>query len=108
MRTAKTIALLGILAMGASLANAFVNGNGSAELQALVGMPWGIVSLVDLYTGFTLFAGWIFFREKSRLAALFWTIFVMTFGFFAASIYVFSNLQASGGSWQRFWMGHHA
>ncbi len=33
----------------------------------LLAMPWGIVSLVDLYVGFALFSIWIVYREKAIL-----------------------------------------
>ena len=42
-------------------------------------LPWGVVSLVDLYSGFTLFSLWIFYKEKVA-HAIAWTFFVMTLG----------------------------
>jgi hypothetical protein len=33
---------------------------------------------------------------------------MMTLGFFTGALYTFIALQASGGDWQRFWMGKHA
>jgi predicted small integral membrane protein len=70
-------------------------------------MPWGIVSLVDLYVGFTLFSGWIVYREQSLVRSVIWVALMMTLGFFTASLYTFIALQTSGGEWGRFWMGHH-
>ena len=46
----------------------FTIGNFSAEGAKLLAMPWGIVSMVDLYVGFTLFSCWIVFREKGMVA----------------------------------------
>lgn len=62
---------------------AIAKGNSSAQLQQLLDMPWGVVSLVDLYTvscvvfhvgarysrrpttkGFILFSAWIWYREE--------------------------------------------
>jgi hypothetical protein len=71
-------------------------------------MPWGIVSLVDLYTGFTLFSGWIIYREKSPVAAALWVVLMMGLGFFTGSLYVLIALYTSKGDWKRFWMGHRA
>ena len=42
-------------------------------------LPWGIVSLVDLYSGFIFVAIWMIFREKN-FYALFWVMFVMLLG----------------------------
>ena len=65
MKTAKGIALLGLLAMTAVLIYGFTAGNFAEEGKQLLSMPWGIVSLVDLYVGFVLFSGWIVYREES-------------------------------------------
>ena len=42
-------------------------------------LPWGIVSLVDLYAGFILVGIWIFYKEKT-VSALVWIFFIMTLG----------------------------
>lgn len=108
MRTAKLITALGAAAMGAVLIYAFTQGDIAAEGARLAAMPWGIVSLVDLYVGFTLFSGWIIYREPSLARALVWVLLVMVLGFFTASTYAFLALRSSGGDWRRFWMGRHA
>ena len=108
MRLAKIVSFLGILAMTSILFLAFTRGDFFVEGGKLLAMPWGIVSLVDLYTGFTLFSGWIIYREKSLPVALLWTVAMMTLGFFAGSLYAFLALQASGGDWRKFWLGQHA
>ena len=38
-------------------------------------LPWGVVSLVDLYSGFIFVAIWMIYRERN-IAALFWVMFV--------------------------------
>lgn len=108
MKIAKLISVLGILAMAAVLINGFTRGDFFGEGSQLLTMPWGIVSLVDLYTGFILFSMWIIYREKSLPVAILWTIAMMILGFFAGSLYAFLALQASGGDWRRFWLGKHA
>ena len=108
MKLAKLISLLGILAMTAVLINGFTRGDFFGEGSQLFAMPWGVVSLVDLYTGFTLFSMWIIYREKSLPVAILWTIAMMTLGFFAGSLYVFINLQSSNGDWKKFFLGKHA
>lgn len=64
--------------------------------------------MVDLYTGFGLFAVWIFFREKSIFAAIVWTVLLMVLGFFTGSLYMLIAALTSGGNWQQFWLGKHA
>jgi len=108
MKIAKIISILGILAMTAVLVYGFTVGDFSGEGSKLVAMPWGIVSLVDLYTGFTLFSAWIIYREKSLPVAILWTIAMMVLGFFTGSLYAFIALQTSGGDWRKFWLGKHA
>jgi hypothetical protein len=108
MKIAKLISLPGVLAMTAVLFNGFTVGNFSGEGSQLLSMPWGIVSLVDLYTGFTLFSMWIIYREKSLPVAILWTIAMMTLGFFTGALYAFLALQSSQGDWRKFWLGKHA
>lgn len=108
MRLAKIISVIGILAMTAVLIYGFTIGDFFTEGSKLAAMPWGIVSLVDLYTGFILFSGWIIYREKNLPVAILWTIAMMTLGFFAGSLYAFITLQSSGGDWRKFWLGKHA
>jgi hypothetical protein len=105
MKLAKAVALLGIVAMGTVLIYAFIAGDFNREGSQLLSMPWGIVSLVDLYVGFILFSGWIIYREGSVVRSVVWVILMMVLGFFTASLYTFIALQRSGGDWRRFWMG---
>jgi hypothetical protein len=90
------------------LVNAFRRGDLLGEGSRLFAMPWGIVSLVDLYTGFILFSGWIIYRERSLPVAILWTIAMLTLGFFAGSLYAIIALQTSGNDWRKFWLGKHA
>jgi hypothetical protein len=108
MTIARVISFLGILAMTAVLVYGFTVGDFFGEGGQLTAMPWGIVSLVDLYTGFILFSMWIIYREKSLPVAILWTVGMMVLGFFAGSLYAFLALQTSGGDWRKFWLGQHA
>lgn len=107
MKLAKAISILGVIAMTAIIAYAFIWGDFATEGADLIAMPWGIVSLVDLYTGFTLFSGWIVYREKSIPVTILWIVAVMTLGAFAMSLYTLLALQSSSGDWKKFWMGKH-
>jgi hypothetical protein len=108
MKIAKAVSLLGVLAMTVVLIYGFVLGDFLIDGAQLLSNPWGIVSLVDLYVGFTLFSGWIIYREKSVFRSIIWVFFMMTLGFFTGALYTFIALQTSGDDWNRFWMGKRA
>lgn len=108
MKIAKLVAFIGLLAMTVVLIYGFIGGDFSSEGARLLTMPWGIVSLVDLYVGFSLFSIWIIFREKSVWRSIPWVILVMVLGFWAGAFYTLLALYASGEDWRRFWMGKRA
>jgi hypothetical protein len=105
MKIAYGIAWLGLIAMTVALVFAFSQGDLFSEGALLLSMPWGIVSLVDLYVGFTFFSAWIIYREKSVGASILWVILMMILGFFAAGVYILLALRKSDGDWALFWMG---
>ena len=105
MRIAMSIALAGLLAMTGILIYGFTVGDFSAEGAKLLTMPWGIVSLIDLYVGFSLFSCWIVFREKRLLPSVIWVILMMVLGFWTGALYTFIALQTSAGDWKRVWYG---
>ena len=108
MKLAKVISLLGLLAMTCVLVYGFTVGNFSGEGAKLLAMPWGIVSMVDLYVGFSLFSCWIVYREKAWLPSIIWVVLMMVLGFWTGALYTFIALQTSGSDWRRFWMGKRA
>lgn len=108
MKFAKGLTAIGVVAMTAVLIYGFIAGDFGADGAELLQNPWGIVSMVDLYTGFALFSAWIVFREKSFPRSLVWVILMMVLGFFTASVYALIALYASKGDWRKFWMGQRA
>nr|MDA3847467.1 DUF1475 family protein [Vallitaleaceae bacterium] len=76
--------------------------------KQLLANPWGVMSLIDLYVGFTLFSMWIFFREKNILKSVIWTILMMVLGFFTACVYILIALYDSKDNWDRFFKGKKA
>lgn len=105
MRSAKFVALFGLLAMTAVLIYGFTVGDFAAEGRELLSLPWGIVSLVDLYVGFALFSIWIVYRERSLGRSMVWVALMMVLGFWTGSLYTLIALQTSDGDWRRFWLG---
>ena len=108
MKIAKFVSIAGLVAMSAALIYGFTAGNFALDGAELIQNPWGVVSLVDLYTGFILFSGWIVYREKSVVRSIVWVVLMMVLGFFTASLYSLLALNASKGDWKQFWMGHRA
>src|SRR5512143_3804952 len=108
MKAATSIALVGLISMTAVLIYGFSVGNFSEEGTRLMSMPWGIVSLVDLYVGFALFSCWIVFRENAWLPSIVWVVLMMALGFWAGALYAVLALRSSGGDWKRFWYGKRA
>ena len=108
MRLAKSISLIGLLAMTGILIYGFTVGDFLGEGARLLAMPWGIVSMVDLYVGFALFSGWIVYREESLGQSILWVVLMMVLGFFTGALYTLLALSTSGGDWRRFWMGRRA
>lgn len=106
MKLAKILAWLGLLAMTAVLIYGFTVGNFRMDGGKILANPWGIVSMVDLYTGFILFSIWIVYREKSLPHAIIWVILMMVLGFFTGALYTLIALNRSNGNWKRFWLGH--
>ena len=108
MQIARLLSVIALLAMTAVLIFGFTAGDFGIDGSEILQNPWGIVSLVDLYTGFSLVSGWIIFREKSIFPSIIWVILMMVLGFFTASLYVFIALSQSKGDWKVFWMGKRA
>lgn len=104
MQSAKFLSLIGVIAMILAIGNGFIVGDFGADGAALLANPWGIVSLVDLYVGFTLFSLWIAFREENRLVAGVWIILMMTLGFFTGALYVLISLYQCKGDWTAFFL----
>ena len=105
MKLTKIVSLLGILAMSIALIYGFTVGDFSSDGAIILANPWGIVSLVDLYTGFVLFSLWILFREKNIMVSFVWVIAMMIFGFLTGAIYVFVVALNAKGDWIVFFMG---
>ncbi len=108
MKITKLLAVLGILAMSAILFYGFTVGDFFEDGALIMQNPWGIVSLVDLYTGFILFSIWIAFREQNILLAILWISAMMIFGFLTGSVYVLYAASTSNNDPTTFFLGKKA
>lgn len=59
---------------------AMMVGDFSAAGDFLLGKPWGIVAMVDLYLGFLLIAVVIFLAEPDKRIALVWIVPIFVLG----------------------------
>ena len=87
----KPIRIVAWFAVGAML---LAIGYGSAaggfgdDFSALWALPWGRVSLIDLYAGLAIFGAWVAYREKSLSRTVIWSIALLTLGNLAAGVYL--------------------
>ena len=108
MKIAKIITWVGLIAMTVGLLNGFINGDFFSDGQLLFQNPWGVMSLIDLYVGFTLFSLWIYYKEESKLIAILWIILMMVLCFFTGFFYVLVGLYRCNNDWTIFFQGKHA
>lgn len=73
------LALLGLL-VWAALSMQDLHGSFMDQLAVVTTLPWGVVSLVDLYVGFLLFAVLVFLTERSWVVAALWAVPVFIVG----------------------------
>lgn len=96
---------IGIIVMAIVILYGFAFGDFARWRTDFMGNAWSQVLVMDIYVGFFLFAGWIWFREASRVQAVLWIILLLLLGNLVSCIYVWRNLRASGGDRHRFWFG---
>lgn len=108
MQIVKVVAGIGIGLMLAAIGYGFALGNFAQEGAQLLAMPWGVVSLVDLFTGFSLFALWMAYRERRWPNIIIWWVLLIVLGNLTSAIYVFWAAHTSGGDWRKFFMGERA
>lgn len=94
MKMVVILTLICSVAMAGALVYGFGFGGGWAEVRVLLNYPWFVVSLIDVYVGFILFAYWIVSRERP-LASLVWIILLMTLGNIIACAYVLFAIRTS-------------
>ena len=105
MKIGKIVTWIGLAAMTVGLINGFMNGDFFKDGAELLSNPWGIMSMIDLYVGFTLFSMWIALREKHIINSIVWIILMMVLGFFAGCLYVLIAFYGSNGDWLKFFLG---
>lgn len=89
LKIAKWAGLLGAIIMASMIAFSIATGDIAAEGAILLGLVWGQMSMVDLYVSFLLVYLWMFYREKTVVAKVFWLVFILVTGALATAIYVY-------------------
>lgn len=85
------LALLGAI-FWASFAGANVHGTFLQQVSVFTTLPWGIVTLADLYIGFALFAVIVFLAERSWLSAALWSVPLLVLGNIWAAVWLVLRL----------------
>lgn len=95
MRTMRILAGVTVVAMVAAIAYGFANGGFSEEASSIWALPWGKVTLIDLYAGLVLFGAWIAFRERRASLVVLWWLALVVLGNLAAGVYLVVALHGS-------------
>ena len=97
-----TIVMIGVLVFG------FTQGDFWEEGAILTEMPWGIVSLFDVYVGFLLFCAWIWYREPRFWTKALLPIAILLGGNAVSALYAWIVLFRSEGDLRVFFLGSRA
>lgn len=106
--TAWVAVTVATVVMAAALGYGMTAGSLRTEGGEIMGMPWGVVTLVEVYVGMTLFACWMFWREASRVKAAAWLLAAIVLGNIVSCAYVLVALRGARGDARRFWLGYRA
>ncbi|MGE0533237.1 MAG: hypothetical protein AB7P35_18150 [Hyphomonadaceae bacterium] len=85
------LALLGLV-LWAAFSLQDLHGGFMDQLAVVTTLPWGIVTLSDLYFGFVLLAIVIFLTERSWLVALLWAAPMLILGNIWAALWMVIRL----------------
>lgn len=79
---------IGVVAMLGAIAYGVSSGGFTDEFRAVLELPWGRVTLIDLGAGLLLIGAWIGWREGSVVRAIPWWIAMVLTGNLAGAAYV--------------------
>ena len=103
MKYGKILSIIGFLVMLGMLIYGFTIGSFTGEGKILLGMPWGQISLVDIYIEFIIVCAWIVHRENNWAKSIIWVVLVLTLGSMISCLYLFLAFDDSKGDWKKFW-----
>lgn len=88
MRAIRLLSVAVVVAMVAIISYGLASGGFAEEGSAIWALAWGKVTLVDLYVGLLVFAGWIAVRERRVLPTVIWWVGLVILGNLAAAVYL--------------------
>jgi len=106
MKIARFFAAAGTIIMFLTLVYGFVYGDFFAEGSIIASLPWGHVSLIDVYIGFAIVGGWIIFRENNMFRSILWILGIFALGNFLACLYIWIAIERAKGNVKIFWFGN--
>ena len=87
MKSIRIVAWVAVGAMLLALGYGFSAGGFGDDFSSLWALPWGRVSLIDLYAGLLIFGAWIAYK-KSLGRTVLWSIALLTLGNLTAGVYL--------------------
>lgn len=88
MLTIRMLSVLVVAVMVLTISFGLASGEFFSDGSAIWALPWGKVTLVDLYAGLILFGLWIALRETRRQTVAFWWVGLALLGNLVAALYV--------------------
>ena len=88
VRGPMVIGLVSAVAMVAAIGYGMASGGFADEFRAVLELPWGRVTLIDLAAGLLLIGAWIAWREESIGRAVPWWVAMLLTGNLASALYV--------------------
>ncbi len=101
----KILGYLGFFIMSSFIIYAVIYGDFFIEGSLLTVMPWGIVSLVDIYLGLILFSTWVMWRETDKRIASIWALSILALGNVISCLYILKVAYEAEGNIIHFWIG---
>ncbi|MFT7457877.1 MAG: hypothetical protein ACI909_000545 [Planctomycetota bacterium] len=105
LRPLVLVASAGFIIMAGFIIYAMMIGNLMTEGSTLLAMPWGMVSLVDIYLGLILFSLWVVWREDFSLAGICWAVLIISLGNMLSCLYILKACRDAGRNMKKFWLG---
>jgi hypothetical protein len=85
------LGLLGLI-LWASLTGQDIHGTIFDQGGVILSLPWGLMTMADLYVGFVLFAIIMFIAEKSWISGLMWSLPLLVLGNVWAALWLVIRL----------------
>jgi hypothetical protein len=93
MTTIRIFAAIAAAAMLGALAYGFVAGDFFADGAALWAIPWGRVTIIDVYAGVAVVAAVVIVRERSPIRWVPWLVALVVLGHLATAAYALWTLR---------------